>query len=188
MTESLLEAVAPSAQATMAEILAVFPGARRALFRNYHIGGCSSCGFAPDETLAQLCERNGGLKVEEVIARIQAADEADRQLEISPKETAERRSRGEKLRLLDLRTREEWDAIHLEGAEFVNQELIQGLMGKDGHDGLLVFYDHSGASSIDAAAYFAGHGFANAKALRGGIDAWSREVDARIPRYKLESK
>ena len=37
----------------MAELLEAYPGAQRALFRNYHIGGCSSCGFRPDETLAE---------------------------------------------------------------------------------------------------------------------------------------
>lgn len=171
----------------MEQVLAAFPGARRALFRKYHIGGCSSCGFAPTETLAQLAERNGKLNVDEVIAQIQTAAETDRQLEISPTDVADRRKRGEKIRLLDLRTREEWDAVHLDGADFVTQDLIQRLMGKEGQDGLLVFYDHAGASSIDAAAYFAGHGFANAKFMRGGIDAWSQEVDASVPRYKLES-
>lgn len=176
-----------TSNSTMEQVLAAYPGARRALFRKYHIGGCSSCGFAPEETLAQLAERNGKLNVDEVIAHIQTAAETDRQLEVSPGDVAERRKRGEKIRLLDLRTREEWDAVHLEGAEFVTQDLIQRLMGKDGQDGLLVFYDHSGASSIDAAAYFAGHGFVNAKFMRGGIDAWSREVDASVPRYQLES-
>ena len=171
----------------MEQVLAAYPGARRALFRKYHIGGCSSCGFAPNETLTQLAERNGKLNVEEVIAHIQSAAEADKQLAIAPKDVAERRQRGEKIRLLDLRTREEWDAIHLEGADFVTQDLIQRLMGKDGQEGLMVFYDHAGASSIDAAAYFAGHGFANAKFMRGGIDAWSQEVDASVPRYKLEN-
>jgi rhodanese-related sulfurtransferase len=171
----------------MEQVLAAYPGARRALFRKYHLGGCSSCGFAPDETLAQLCTRSGNLNVDEVIAHIQASHEADQQLEIAPKEVTERRAHGEKIRLLDLRTREEWDAIHLDGAEFVTQDLIQRLMGKEGQAGLLVFYDHSGASSIDAAAYFAGHGFANARYLRGGIDAWSVEVDPKVPRYKLET-
>lgn len=176
-----------TANSTMEQVLATYPGARRALFRKYHIGGCSSCGFAPNETLATLCARNGNLNVPEVIAHIQSAAETDKQLEIAPKEVADRRHRGEKIRLLDLRTREEWDAVHLDGADFVTQDLIQQLMGKEGQDGLLVFYDHAGASSIDAAAYFAGHGFANAKFMRGGIDAWSQEVDARVPRYKLES-
>ena len=43
------------ANSAMREVLEIFPGAQRALFRRYHIGGCSSCGFSPDETLAQLC-------------------------------------------------------------------------------------------------------------------------------------
>ncbi len=171
----------------MGQVLAAYPGARRALFRKYHLGGCSSCGFAPDETLGQLCARNGNLSVDDVIAHIQSSHEADRQLEIAPKEVTERLARGEKVRLLDLRTREEWDAVHLNGAEFVTQDLIQRLMGKEGQEGLLVFYDHSGASSLDAAAYFAGHGFANTRYLRGGIDAWSVEVDPKVPRYKLEA-
>lgn len=171
----------------MAQVLAAFPGARRALFRKYHLGGCSSCGFAPDETLAQLCARNGNLNVGDVITHIQSSHDTDRQLEITPKEVAERRARGEKVRLLDLRTREEWDAVRLEGAEFVTQELIQRLMGQEGREGLLVFYDHSGQGSLDAAAYFAGHGFASARYLRGGIDAWSVEVDARVARYRLEN-
>ena len=38
---------------TMQEILAVFPGAQRAMFSRYHVGGCSSCGFQPTETLGR---------------------------------------------------------------------------------------------------------------------------------------
>jgi len=171
---------------TMEQVLSAYPGARRALFRKFHIGGCSSCGFAPEETLTLLCSRNGGLNVEEVIAHIQTSHDTDQQLEITPKEVAERLASGEKIRMLDLRTREEWEAVHLQDADFVSQELIQRLMGKEGQDGLMVFYDHLGAGSIDAAAYFAGHGFANARSLSGGIDAWSQEVDPAVPRYRLE--
>ncbi|MEY2410041.1 MAG: hypothetical protein QOF48_2711 [Verrucomicrobiota bacterium] len=171
----------------MQAVLDAFPGARRALFRRYHIGGCSSCGFAPDETLGELCARNGGLDPAEAIAHIQSSHDIDHQLEITPATLAERLANGEKIRLLDLRTREEWDAVHLEGADFVTQDLIQRLMGSEGRESLLVFYDHGGATSLDAAAYFAGHGFTNARYLRGGIDAWSQEVDKNIPRYRLES-
>ena len=100
---------------------------------------------------------------------------------------AERRQRRETLRLLDIRTREEWDATRIDGAEFVNQELVQELMAKSPRDVLVVFYDHDGKQCLDAAAYFAGHGFTNARFLRGGIDAWSREVDSSVRRYKLEA-
>ena len=52
---------------TMGELVSHFPGAQRALFRAYHIGGCSSCGFKPDETLSEVCARNDNLPVGEVI-------------------------------------------------------------------------------------------------------------------------
>jgi rhodanese-related sulfurtransferase len=39
---------------------------------------------------------------------------------------------------------------------------------------------------LDAAAYFLGHGFENVHCLRGGIDAWSQEIDQTIPRYRVE--
>ena len=56
-----------TADSTMREVLEACPGAQRALFRRYHIGGCSSCAFQPEETLAQVCARNGNLKVVEVL-------------------------------------------------------------------------------------------------------------------------
>ena len=62
---------------TMRELLEQFPGAQRALFRKYHIGGCSSCGFSPDETLAGVCARNENLNVDEVIEHIITSHEAD---------------------------------------------------------------------------------------------------------------
>ena len=58
------------AGSTMREVLEAYPGAQRALFRRYHIGGCSSCGFQPSETLEQLCVRNNNLEVKEVIERV----------------------------------------------------------------------------------------------------------------------
>lgn len=170
-----------NAESTMSQVLDVYPGARRALFRKYHIGGCNSCGFQPTETLDQLCERNGGLKVEEVVAEIKLGHEFDKSMEIEPKDLD-----PQKARVLDVRTREEFEAVRIDGAEFVNQELVQDLMAKAGKEDLLVFCDHTGNQSLDAAAYFVGHGFTNAKFLRGGIDAWAQEVDTTMRRYKLE--
>ncbi len=63
--------------APMREVLEVFPGAQRALFRRYHIGGCSSCAFSPDETLAQVCARNGGLDVAEVLGHIRSSHDQE---------------------------------------------------------------------------------------------------------------
>jgi rhodanese-related sulfurtransferase len=171
---------------TMAELLRDYPGAQRALFRAYHIGGCSSCGFSPDETLAALCQRNEDLPVEEVVDTILEAHEADQALQIAPVDVADQLKEGGSLALIDVRSREEWDAVHLPESKFLTQELMQEILSKWPKDKEIVFLCHHGVRSLDAAAFFAGHGFQKAKSMRGGIDAWSTEVDAKVPRYHVE--
>jgi rhodanese-related sulfurtransferase len=175
-----------TATSTMAQVLAEFPGAQRALFRKYHIGGCSSCGFQPDEALGDLARRNNNLNVDEVISHIRASHEADQKILISPADLAASLARDPSLRLLDIRTREEHEAARIEGSTLFTQELMQEMLGRWDRKSPLIIYDHQGKKSMDAAAYFAGHGFENVRALRGGIDAWSREVDPKVPRYELE--
>ena len=183
-TQATIPAIDPNL--TMQELLQAFPGAQRALFRKYHIGGCSSCGFQPTETLAQVCERNERLPVNEVIDHILASHEADLKMQIAPEDLDAKIKSGASVLLVDVRTREEFEAVHISGSVLLTQEAMQeGLMKWD-RSGLLVLIDHQGTRSMDAAAYFAGHGFENAKSLRGGIDAWSRDVDASLARYHLE--
>src|SRR5204862_723212 len=114
---------------TMKELLVQFPGAQRALFRKYHIGGCASCGFSPEETLAGVCARNENLDVDEVIEHITASHEADRLMQIEPEELAARIAGGEPVYLLDVRTREEFEAVKLPGAHLFTQELMQEIQG-----------------------------------------------------------
>ncbi|MEO6969679.1 MAG: rhodanese-like domain-containing protein [Chthoniobacterales bacterium] len=171
---------------TMRELLEQFPGAQRALFRRYHIGGCSSCGFAPEETLPGVCARNENLDVDEVTEHILVSDAADRAMQIEPRELSERLTAGETIHLLDIRTREEFDAVKLPGAQLFTQEFMQEISANWSRTDLLVIYDHQGTRSMDAAAYFQGHGFENIKSLRGGIDAWSAEIDPTLSRYHLE--
>jgi len=180
----MVESINPNI--TMRELLEHFPGAQRALFRKYHIGGCSSCGFAPEETLAGVCARNENVNVDEVIEHVIASDAADRAMQIEPRELADSMARGESVRLLDVRTREEYEAVKIDGAELFTQDLMQNILGTWPKQDLMVIYDHQGTRSLDAAAYFQGHGFENVKSLRGGIDAWSVEVDSKLPRYHLE--
>jgi rhodanese-related sulfurtransferase len=171
---------------SMRELLEQFPGAQRALFRRYHIGGCSSCGFSPDETLTGVCARNENLDVDEVTEHILASDAADRAMQIRPRELSERLAAGETIRLLDIRTREEFDSVKLPDAHLFTQEFMKEILAKWSRTDLLVIYDHQGTRSMDAAAYFQGHGFEKIRSLRGGIDAWSAEVDPTLPRYHLE--
>jgi rhodanese-related sulfurtransferase len=169
----------------MRDVLEIYPGAQRALFRRYHIGGCSSCGFSPDETLAQVCERNGGLDVAEVLAHIQSSHEQDAKILISPKELAQALKGKEPLRLVDVRSREEFEAVHIEGSLLLSQDSMRQIMGNGSNTEALVVIDHQGKQALDAAAYFMGHGLQNVRCLRGGIDAWAQEVDKEMRRYKV---
>lgn len=170
----------------MCDLLAQYPGAQRALFRKYHIGGCSSCGFSPDETLAELCARNERLPVEEVAEHIVRSHEADEKMQIAPADAARALQDDPGARLIDVRTREEFETVQIKGAFLLSQELMQEILARWDKDALLAIIDHQGTRSMDATAYFIGHGFNNAKSVRGGIDAWSVEVDPTLPRYELQ--
>ena len=169
----------------MRDVLEVFPGAQRALFRRYHIGGCSSCGFSPDETLSQVCARNGSLNVNEVLAHIQSSHEQDAKVLISPKELADALQQDKSLRIVDVRSREEFEAVHIEGSTLLSQDAMRQIMGDGSNTKPLVVVDHQGKNGLDAAAYFMGHGLQNVRCLRGGIDAWAQEVDSGMRRYKV---
>ncbi len=168
---------------TMAAVLAAYPSAQRALFRRYHIGGCSSCGFQPHERLEDVCARKGITDVDEVIQFVIHSDAADRRLQVEPGDVAERLKKGEPLKLVDVRQPHEWDAARIPGAVLISEELVDQIKTWP-KETPIVFYCHHGERSLDAAAYFAGHGFTNVKSMRGGIDAWSEAVDSSIPRYE----
>jgi rhodanese-related sulfurtransferase len=174
------------AQSPMSAVLQAFPGAQRALFRRYHIGGCSSCGFSPEETLAQVCERNGNLDVTEVLSHIRTSHEEDAKMFIEPKQLAEWRQQDPSLRLLDVRSREEFEAVHIEGSELLSQDVMRRIMSDGSNTRPLIVIDHQGRTALDAAAYFMGHGLQSVRCLRGGIDAWAREVESGMRRYRLE--
>jgi len=165
----------------MAQILDALPGARRAIFARYHLGGCQSCAFSNEETLAQLCERSE-LPVDEVLAHLLASHAHDSALFIDPSTAHARR---DEFRFIDLRTREEYEAVPFPGAEFFTQELQQALFASDPSIHLVLF-DHLGKNVLDQVAWFRGHGLNQTYGLRGGIDAWSHEIAPAIQRYRLE--
>ena len=169
----------------MSAVLENFPGAQRALFRRYHIGGCSSCGFQPTETLAQVCARNGNLDVAEVLAHIQSSHEQDAKVLILPKDLAGLLQTDKSVKLLDVRSREEFEAVNIKGSVLLSQDVMRELMASGSNTNPIVVIDHAGKNGLDAATYFLGHGLQNVRCLRGGIDAWAQEVEPKMRRYKL---
>jgi rhodanese-related sulfurtransferase len=170
---------------TMREMLEAYPGAQRALFRRYHIGGCSSCAFQPGETLQEVCARNQLPNVEEVLEHIRASHEQDARILITPQRLAQWLKEDTSIRLVDVRSREEFEAVHLPGSVLLSQDVMREIMAEGTNSRPLVIIDHQGRQALDAAAYFLGHGLQNVRCLQGGLDAWSLEVDPTIRRYRL---
>jgi rhodanese-related sulfurtransferase len=50
-------------------------------------------------------------------------------------------------------------------------------------DGRIVVICHHGVRSLNVANWLRNQGFEQAQSLRGGIDAWSRNVDPEVARY-----
>lgn len=166
-------------ETSMGTIIETLPGAKRALFAAYHLGGCSSCAFANEETLADLAKRSE-LDPAEVLAHLLQSHEHDQQMLAEPKEI-----KLEEWKVLDVRTREEHEAVAIAGSDLLTQDLQQEVFAGD-PEAKILLYDHRGKHVLDQVAWFRGHGLKQTFGLRGGIDAWSVEVDSSLQRYRLE--
>jgi len=96
-------------------------------------------------------------------------------------ELAEKLQSG-KITLVDVRPAEDRAKASLEQALALDDALMQRLndMPKDIE---LAFICHHGNSSLGAAEHFRKQGFNSVYNVKGGMDAWSLEVDSKVPRY-----
>ena len=89
------------------------------------------------------------------------------------------------VRLVDVRSREEFEAVHIDGSVLLSQDVMREIMASGSNKCSIVIVDHQGKNGLDASAYFIGHGLESVRCLQGGIDAWAQTVDPAMRRYKL---
>ncbi len=169
----------------MNELRERYPSMKRALFSAFHIGGCQSCAYGNEETLASVCERNE-LDPKIAVNEIIASAERDNEMMLSPTELKELMDSSNPPLLLDTRTREEYEAVKIEGAELLTQELQNSLFIPDNYERTIILCDHTGTNALDTCSWFQGHGLKATRILKGGIDLWAQEVEPKMPRYRLE--
>ncbi len=103
--------------------------------------------------------------------------------DIEPRELAERLHRGDPIRLIDVREPHELQISRLEGAELIPLgQLAQRLSELDSAEEIVLFCK-AGTRSARALELLVSAGFRKVKNLRGGINAWAREVDPSLPIY-----
>ena len=103
--------------------------------------------------------------------------------EISPTEAASLIAEG-KAKLIDVREPWEFATAHVQGSV----DMPMGDVPARAHQELdpeerLVVMCHHGMRSMNVTAWLRNQGFEQVQSLRGGIDAWSAEVDPAVPRY-----
>ncbi|MEN8775066.1 MAG: rhodanese-like domain-containing protein [Akkermansiaceae bacterium] len=174
-----------TADLTMKSLLDQYPGARRALFSAFHIGGCQSCAYQLDETLEEVC-KNHEINLETALKCLAESREHDASMLISPAELKILLDGDEAFILLDTRTREEFEAITLPAAQLMTQELQNSLFAEKEQEQKVILIDHQGRSVLDHCAWFRGHGLSRTFGVDGGIDRYAKDVDPSIPRYRLE--
>ena len=85
--------------------------------------------------------------------------------------------------LLDVREPQELALAALEGVLHIPMQQVPARIDELDPGKPIVVMCHSGGRSRRVAQFLAANGFEQVFNLCGGIDAWSLEVDPRIPRY-----
>ena len=103
--------------------------------------------------------------------------------QLLPVEVQDRVTRGERLRIIDVREPLEHRIARIEGAELIPLGELAARVGELGPDEELVMVCHHGIRSASACEYLFQRGFTRIWNMSGGIDRWSVEVDPTVPRY-----
>jgi rhodanese-related sulfurtransferase len=169
---------------TMAQVETAYPFARALLHSKFHVGGCASCGFEPNETISEVAQKHGkdaDAMVEVLNTGLKDMQESEvdpttvaRMLESSPNDVL----------LVDVREPWEYEICRLsENALLLNEKSMPIIFEKGAKAKEVVVYCHHGVRSLNAALYMRQNGLPHARSLRGGIDQYSKTANPSIPRY-----
>ena len=104
--------------------------------------------------------------------------------DLTPQDLHARLERGEPLHLVDVREPEEYEYCHIEGSQLIPLGDIPQHVAELATDRPVVLICHHGVRSAQALGYLQHRlGRQNLLNLKGGIDAWSRDVDPGVPLY-----
>jgi molybdopterin/thiamine biosynthesis adenylyltransferase/rhodanese-related sulfurtransferase len=138
---------------------------------------CPACGEHPTITklidYAEFC----GVRGEEAARGAQTTVP-----EIAPRELKSRLDRGDELFILDVREPHEYQICNLGGHLIPLGELSRRVNELDSSREIAV-HCRSGKRSAEAVEFLRSAGFRKVLNLKGGILAWSDEVDPSVPKY-----
>lgn len=102
--------------------------------------------------------------------------------QMSVQELRSLRNSGQMFFLFDVREEWEREIAQIDGSQILDEKAVE-LISTLSPESFMVFHCRTGRRSQLAAEYFQTQGFTRVVNLRGGIEAWSIEIDPTVPRY-----
>ena len=85
--------------------------------------------------------------------------------------------------LLDVREPWEYQIVHLENSQLVPMRKVPEIVETLNPHQEIIVVCHHGIRSRQVALFLEHHGFSNVVNLKGGLDAWARHTDTKLPTY-----
>lgn len=138
---------------------------------------CRICGDDPEiKSLLDYAEHCGASYQNEPI-------DLHADCEITPSELADRLSQGDHINLMDLRTEIEASISQIPGAVHIPYHQLGEKIDDLDQEAEYVLFCRAGKTSIWALKHLHEAGFCKVRYLKGGINAWSKEIDPSMPQY-----
>lgn len=166
----------------MKEVETRFPYARSHLHTQFHIGGCSKCGYEPYQTIEEVALKYSK-KPEELLNSLNNGLFDMDNAEISIDDFVKLKDCGQNLLIIDVREEWEFNIAKLPNSVLLTEMNFETILESAKKAISVVVVCHHGMRSMNATLYLREHGIFNAKSLAGGIDAYSKKVDHSIQRY-----
>jgi rhodanese-related sulfurtransferase len=104
--------------------------------------------------------------------------------ELRPAEVAEKlKQKSSRVMLLDVREPNERELAAIEPSLHIPMRDVPQRLSELPPDREIIVYCHGGTRSAMIAGFLEGKGYRDVANMSGGIDAWSRTVDPKVPRY-----
>lgn len=146
-------------------------------FHRHDIEGIDATAFTT--MLVAAFQRYFGPAVDHAIAIPDPMSEID----IDPRDLRRLLDASPPPSLIDCRDESERRLAQIRGGIAFRPELIKEITEGWPRDRVAVLYCHTGRKSLTTLKMFRKFGFARFRRLRGGIDAWAREIDSTVPVY-----
>jgi sulfur-carrier protein adenylyltransferase/sulfurtransferase len=140
--------------------------------------GCRVCGEHPSVKELIDYEQFCG-----VPGHIEESGSAGEAWDITPGELAKQLKEGAQLKLVDVREPHELEISHIEGSQVIPLSQLASHLSELNPDDDIVLICKAGARSTRALHILLGAGFLKLHNLKGGLNAWAKEIDPGQPIY-----